>query len=33
MTDKISLGTYLFEKLKEAGSYSIFGVPGDFNLA
>ncbi|OUT23045.1 hypothetical protein CAS74_001351 [Pichia kudriavzevii] len=27
MTDKISLGTYLFEKLKEAGSYSIFGVP------
>ena len=30
---QISLGTYIFEKVKEAGVHSIFGVPGDFNLA
>lgn len=33
MVDQISLGTYIFEKLKEAGVHSVFGVPGDFNLA
>lgn len=33
MSEQISLGTYLFERLKEAGIHSIFGVPGDFNLA
>lgn len=31
--DQISVGRYLFEKIKEAGVHSIFGVPGDFNLA
>jgi pyruvate decarboxylase len=33
MTDQISLGTYFFERMKESGVHSIFGVPGDFNLA
>lgn len=33
MSGQIALGTYLFEKIKEAGVHSIFGVPGDFNLA
>ncbi|KAG0673093.1 Pyruvate decarboxylase 1 [Pichia californica] len=33
MTDQITLGRYLFEKIKEAGVNSVFGVPGDFNLA
>lgn len=34
MTDTISLGTYLFERLHQnpIGLKSIFGVPGDFNL-
>lgn len=33
MTDQITLGRYLFERIKETGIHSIFGVPGDFNLA
>lgn len=33
MSDQIPLGKYLFEKIKEIGVHSIFGVPGDFNLA
>lgn len=33
MPEQITLGRYLFEKIKEAGVHSIFGVPGDFNLA
>lgn len=33
MSEQITLGRYLFEKIKEVGVHSIFGVPGDFNLA
>ncbi|KAF5100353.1 hypothetical protein D0Z00_001321 [Geotrichum galactomycetum] len=29
----ISVGTYLFNRIKQLGINSIFGVPGDFNLA
>lgn len=33
MSDTIPLGTYIFERIKQLGVGSIFGVPGDFNLA
>lgn len=33
MSETISLGTYFFERVKQAGIHSIFGVPGDFNLS
>lgn len=33
MSETISLATYFFERVKQAGVHSIFGVPGDFNLA
>ncbi|CAB4254059.1 similar to Saccharomyces cerevisiae YLR044C PDC1 Major of three pyruvate decarboxylase isozymes, key enzyme in alcoholic fermentation, decarboxylates pyruvate to acetaldehyde [Maudiozyma barnettii] len=29
---KIELGRYLFERLKQVGVHTIFGLPGDFNL-
>lgn len=29
----ITLGTYLFSRIKQLGIGSVFGVPGDFNLA
>ncbi|SSD62059.1 related to Pyruvate decarboxylase [Saccharomycodes ludwigii] len=30
--DEITLGQYLFERLRQAGVKTIFGLPGDFNL-
>ncbi|GMM32392.1 indolepyruvate decarboxylase 6 [Martiniozyma asiatica (nom. inval.)] len=32
-TNKIALGEYLFRRLQNTGIKSVFGVPGDFNLA
>ncbi|KAH7251334.1 thiamine diphosphate-binding protein [Fusarium tricinctum] len=32
MTNSIPLGAYLFERLKQLGIGSVFGVPGDYNL-
>ncbi|KAM0268752.1 hypothetical protein ACHAPA_004677 [Fusarium lateritium] len=32
MTNPIPLGAYLFERLKQLGIGSVFGVPGDYNL-
>lgn len=32
-SDTITLGRYLFERVREVGARSIFGVPGDFNLS
>ncbi|CDH17459.1 uncharacterized protein ZBAI_09247 [Zygosaccharomyces bailii ISA1307] len=30
---EITLGRYLFERLKQVDTNTIFGVPGDFNLS
>lgn len=33
MVEDITLGKYLFERLKQVGVQTIFGLPGDFNLS
>ncbi|GMF02784.1 unnamed protein product [Ambrosiozyma monospora] len=33
MPEKIALGRYVFERLNQLGVNTVFGLPGDFNLA